>query len=100
MHKHTARIFGIKIKVCSCIEVAVCKIPIKSPIIIAVNKIGNVTEIIVQIAAVKISGRLKSVTGIFYSSPAFLQISHFASAPVRKSGSLGSAILTISSGIP
>ena len=65
MHRKTAKIFGINIKVCSCIEVAVCKIPIKSPIIIAVNNIGRVTEIIVQIAPVKISKRLKFVTGIF-----------------------------------
>ena len=65
MHKNTARILGIKIKVCSCIEVAVCNIPMKSPIIIAVSKIGNVTEIIVHIAAVRISSKLNVVTDTF-----------------------------------
>ena len=67
MHKKTAKILGIKINVCSCIDVAVCKIPMNNPIIIAVSNIGNVTAIIVHIAPVKMSDKLNAVKFIFAS---------------------------------
>lgn len=67
MHANTASIFGMKINVCSCIDVAVCNIPMNKPTIIAVSSIGSVTEIIVQIAPLNMSIRLKLVTGILRS---------------------------------
>ena len=65
-HVNTAKILGMKISVCSWMEVAVWRIPIISPTVIATKRMGRETDNMVQIALLNTSKRLTVVTGIPY----------------------------------